>query len=123
MSKEEGHVSSGPQAQGELSALLEAERRLSRDLDEAERRGRDTVDRARRDAGAAEERQAAELEAEGVRLRARLLVEREEAVAEVSCRLRAEGERYSTVDDRRINQLAHEVVEALLGESPAGAPR
>lgn len=116
MSKDgnEGRVVPGPEVQGDLSALLVAEQKLSELLEQATARAREMIEQASLHAATAKERLAIDLEQEVEHLRTRLIRERGEEVAAVGARLRAESQRYLAVDERGVATLATSVVDALL---------
>lgn len=100
---------------GELEPVIETELRIEAMIAGAREEAARIVDGARRAAQAAEAQAEEELRERAERLRHELLIERDRAMNEIAVRTRAAIERFDAMEGPKIDELAGDLLERLVG--------
>lgn len=111
------------EATTKLSRLLETEVELEAMLKHTRREAKQLVEAAHAAADDRVERFESQLQGEDAELRDRIARERDQAIDSIQKRSREETTRLDELDDAKITELAHYVVDLLVGRPDSRGPR
>ena len=120
--KDEG-VPDASEATTKLSRLLQTENELEAMLADARQQAKQLVESARASAEARLQRFESEIEAGDAEVRDRIARERDAQIESIRERTRQEANRLDALNDSKITELAHHVLDLLLDRSGPGGAR
>ena len=111
------------EATSKLSRLLETEIELEAMLKDARQKAKELVEAAKVAAADRVKQFELQLEGEDGELRERVALERAHSITSIRERSRLETKRLDELDDAKLTELAHHVVDLLVGRPGSGGPR
>ena len=111
------------EATTKLSRLLETEIELETMLKDARQEAKELVEAAKVAADDRVKQFELQLEGEDGELRERVALERAHSITSIRERSRLETKRLDELDDAKLTELAHHVVDLLVGRPDSGGPR
>jgi vacuolar-type H+-ATPase subunit H len=120
--KDEG-ASDASEAATKLSRLLQTENELEAMLADARQQAKQLVESAHASAEAQRQRFESEIEAGDAEVRDRIARARDDQIESIRERTRQKTNRLRALDDTKITELAHHVLDLLLDRSGSGGAR
>jgi IMP dehydrogenase/GMP reductase len=111
------------EATSKLSRLLETEIELEAMLKDTRQKAKELVEAATVAADDRVKQFELQLEGEDGELRERVALERAHSITSIRERSRLETKRLDELDDAKLTELAHHVVDLLIGRPDSGGPR
>jgi IMP dehydrogenase/GMP reductase len=111
------------EATTKLSRLLDTEIELEAMLKDAKQKAKELVEAATVAADDRVKQFELQLEGEDGELRERVALERAHSITSIRERSRLETKRLDELDDAKLTELAHHVVDLLIGRPDSGGPR
>ena len=111
------------EATSKLSRLLETEIELEAMLKDTRQKAKELVEAAKVAADDRVKQFELQLEGEDGYLRERVALERAHSITSIRERSRLETKRLDELDDAKLTELAHHVVDLLVGRPDSGGPR
>jgi hypothetical protein len=111
------------EATSKLSRLLETEIELEAMLKDTRQKAKELVEAATVVADDRVKQFELQLEGEDGELRERVALERAHSITSIRERSRLETKRLNELDDAKLTELAHHVVDLLVGRPGSGGPR
>ena len=111
------------EATTKLSRLLDTEIELEAMLKDARQKAKELVEAAKVAADDRVREFELQLEGEDGELRERVALERAHSITSIRERSRLETKRLDELDDAKLTELAHHVVDLLVGRPDSGGPR
>ena len=111
------------EATSKLSRLLETEVELEAMLRDARQKAKELVEAAKVAADDRVKQFELQLEGEDGELRERVALERAHSITSIRERSWQETKRLDELDDAKLTELAHHVVDLLVGRPGSGGPR
>ncbi|MBW1906187.1 MAG: hypothetical protein JRD92_10970 [Deltaproteobacteria bacterium] len=111
------------EATTKLSRLLDTEIELEAMLKDARQEAKELVEAAKVAADDRVKQFELQLEGEDGELRERVALERAHSITSIRERSRLETKRLDELDDAKLAELAHHVVDLLIGRPGSGGPR
>ena len=111
------------EATSKLSRLLETEIELEAMLKDTRQKAKEFVEAAKVAADDRVKQFELQLEGEDGELRERVALERAHSITSIRERSRLETKRLDELDDAKLTELAHHVVDLLVGRPDSGGPR
>ncbi|MBW2375235.1 MAG: hypothetical protein JRF55_04465 [Deltaproteobacteria bacterium] len=111
------------EATSKLSRLLETEIELEAMLKDTRQKAKELVEAATVAADDRVKQFELQLEGEDGELRERVALERAHSITSIRERSRLETKRLDELDDAKLTELAHHVVDLLVGRPDSGGPR
>jgi len=111
------------EATSKLSRLLETEIELEAMLKDTRQKAKELVEAAKVAADDRVKQFELQLEGEDGELRERVALERAHSITSIRERSRLETKRLDELDDAKLTELAHHVVDLLVGRPDSGGPR
>jgi hypothetical protein len=111
------------EATSKLSRLLETEIELEAMLKDTRQKAKELVEAATVAADDRVKQFELQLEGEDGELRERVALERAHSITSIRARSRLETKRLDELDDAKLTELAHHVVDLLVGRPGSGGPR
>jgi hypothetical protein len=111
------------EATSKLSRLLETEIELEAMLKDTRQKAKELVEAATVAADDRVKQFELQLEGEDGELRERVALERAHSITSIRERSRLETKRLNELDDAKLTELAHHVVDLLVGRPGSGGPR